>query len=85
MEGGLEKIETNNGWEISLQGELISEWLEENELENTIENKMRWTENYSKKYREIIEENPQFTQEYMTDKDGLKEKIKNLLYQEIIH
>ena len=64
------------GWEISLQRELI--------LESGID-KIEWIEKYSPKYREIIESHPQFIEEYKTDKSELKEQIKNLLYEETIH
>jgi hypothetical protein len=43
MEENPIEIEQNpfEGWEISLQRELISEWLSKNSLENTMENKTR--------------------------------------------
>ncbi len=74
MQENIETKESNNGWEISLQGELIKEWLSENGLEDTTENKIKWIKDYSEKYREIIEDNPQFSQEYEKDKEGLKQK-----------
>jgi hypothetical protein len=82
MEESLQERERNpfEGWEISLQKELISEWLSENNLESIIENKTRWIQDYSEKYREIIESHPQFVEEYETDKSEVKEQIKNLLY-----
>jgi hypothetical protein len=87
MEENLQEIERNpfEGWEISLQKELISEWLSENSLKNIIENKTRWIEDYSKKYREIIETHPQFVEEYETDKNGIKQQIKDLLYEKTIN
>jgi len=87
MEGNPIEIERNpfEGWEISLQKELISEWLNENSLENIMENKTRWIQDYSGKYREIIEAHPQFVEEYETDKNGVKEQIKNLLYSGTIN
>jgi len=84
-----ESIEEHNQYEgmaISLQGELISDWLTENELESTTENKMLWIEKYSAKYRELINANPQLLQEYKNDKESVKEKIKNWLHlEETIH
>ena len=85
METNPLEIERNpfEGWEISLQRELISEWLANNGLENTTENKTRWIEDYSSKYREIIETHPQFAEEYRNNKDEIKQQIKDLLYEQI--
>jgi len=87
MEEDFKEIEQNpfEGWEISLQRELILEWLNKNSLENTMENKTRWVQEYSEKYRKIIEARPQFIEEYETDKNGIREQIKNLLYEETIN
>lgn len=85
METNSLEIERNpfEGWEISLQRELISEWLANNGLENTTENKTRWIEDYSSKYRGIIETHPQFAEEYKSNKDEIKQQIKDLLYEQI--
>lgn len=78
MNENLVEVENNpfEGWEISLQKELI--------LESGID-KREWIEKYSAKYREFIDMNPQFGQEIEERKEAIKEKIKNYLYQEIIH
>jgi hypothetical protein len=85
MEIGPTEIERNpfEGWEISLQRELILEWLTNNNLENNTENKARWIEDYSKKYREIIEAHPEFVEEYETNRNEVKQQIKDLLYESI--
>lgn len=79
------EVERNpfEGWEISLQRELILDWLANNGLENTTENKTRWIESYSSRYREIIETHPQFAEEYGIDKNGIKQQIKDLLYESV--
>lgn len=71
----MEEVERNpfEGWEISLQRELI--------LESGID-KREWIMKYSAKYREFINANPQLAEEYEEDKETAKEKIKNWLYQE---
>jgi len=79
MEGNPTEIERNpfEGWEISLQKELI--------LESKMD-KREWIEKYSAKYREFINANPQLIEEFEEDRETAKEKIKNWLYlEETIH
>lgn len=79
MEGNPIETERNpfEGWEISLQRELI--------LESGMDKK-EWIEKYSAKYREFINANPQLIEEFEEDKETVKEKIKNWLYlEETIH
>jgi len=75
MNEDLQERERNpfEGWKISLQRELI--------LESRMDKK-EWILKYSAKYRKFIETNPQLVEEYQEDKDSVKEKIKNWLYQE---
>ena len=65
------------GWDIFLQGELIRE----SGMEKT-----KWIMENAGKFREIIEENPELTEEYLKNKEETKKKIKGLLDEkETIH